>query len=382
MFSHLQYVPVMRVKGAELGALRTLEPKLRSLITPLLEFPPRLARDCRAEGQLEATVERISLSLTGWSGRSVFIDNDTLGRTDPAVTAAMAAAIARVGIRPVMVVSLKTGPESAYTRSTQSVLERHGSGICLRVSTEELRLSSIDRMIRECLSWYGASPSQVDLVIDRIGVEKDSFAFQDFAFRIPSIDRWNSLTVLAGSFPKDLSRLARGQTHRLARHEWLHWDELGSWQGRRPAFGDYTIQHPYFSEPPVFPNVSASVRYTLENEYLVMRGEGVLNEGGPGYAQYNGWAQLLVEMPDYFGLEFSPGDRYISERSTDVGSTGTPKTWLQAAFSHHLTMTALQVVDQLEQAKRLAGTEHRDWASVIDIGRPEPLQAVPPQRPA
>jgi hypothetical protein len=381
MFSHWHYVPVMRTKGAELAALRTLQPKLRSLITPLLEFPPRLAQECRALAQLEAATERIALHLAGWSGRSVFVDTDILGRTEPSVTAHLASSLARAGIRPVMVASLKTGPGSSYTRSILAVLERHGSGICLRISSEELRLTSVEMMIRECLRRYGASPAMVDLIVDRRGVQSDSYTFSDFASRIPSIDSWGSLTVIAGSFPKDLSRLARGETHRLARHEWVQWQALASWKGRRPAFGDYTIQHPYFSEPPAFPNVSASVRYTLEDEFLVMRGEGVLNEGSPGYAQYNGWAQLLVDRPDYFGREFSAGDRYISERSINRDSTGTPRTWLQAAFSHHLTTTALQVVGRLEQAKRVAIADQRDWATVVSVDLPQPPASQPP-RPA
>ena len=101
----------------------------------------------------------------------------------------------------------------------------------------------------------------------------------------------------------------------------------------KPAFGDYTIQHVVFREPVAVPNFSASVRYTLANEYFVLRGEGVLNEGGPGYSQWNAWASLLVDMPEYCGSAFCAGDQYIRERADNWKRTGSAQTWLQAVLA-------------------------------------------------
>jgi hypothetical protein len=179
------------------------------------------------------------------------------------------------------------------------------------------------------------------------------------------------LTCLAGSFPEDLSRLTPRKTHRLRRFEWQQWRALESWPGRRPAFGDYAIQHVVFKEPVAVPNFSASVRYTIENEYFVLRGEGVLNERGPGYGQYNAWAALLLGMPEFFGATFSAGDRYIAERAANWNTPGSARTWLQAGLSHHLTTTALQVVGWLEQVRRITATAAvSNWSSVIDIDQP------------
>ena len=176
--------------------------------------------------------------------------------------------------------------------------------------------------------------------------------------------------MLAGSFPKDLTGLARNETHRLRRSEFRQWRDLGSWPGRRPAFGDYTVQHVYFKEPVSVPNFSASVRYTLEDEYLILRGEGVLNEGGPGRGQWSAWATLLTEMPEFFGASFSAGDRYVVERATDWRNPGTAQKWLEAAFSHHVTTTALQVAGRLERVRQVAASAS-DWTSVVDLDRPE-----------
>jgi hypothetical protein len=370
MFGHRHYVSVMRAKPAELRALRDLTPALRPWTTPLLECPPRVLSDCESPRELDAKFDTIVSHLTGWSRRSVFFDFAMLKSVAPRAIEAIARRADRNGIQPVPVVSLRVSEQSAYGRSIQAVLDHYGSSLGLRVSPAAFRLDEIEQVLNECLAQYGATPSQVDLIIDRGGVDSGSLTFPEFAHRIPSSDAWRTLTVLAGSFPKDLAGLARNQTHRLRRFEWRQWLALDSWSGRRPAFGDYTVQHVYFKEPVRVPNFSASVRYTTETEFLVLRGEGVLNEGGPGRGQWSAWATLLAEMPDFFGASFSAGDRYVVERATDWSNPGTAQKWLQAAFNHHVTTTALQVAGRLEQVREVAASAS-DWTAVVDLNRPE-----------
>lgn len=119
------------------------------------------------------------------------------------------------------------------------------------------------------------------------------------------------------------------------------------------------------------PNYSASIRYTVENDFVVLRGEGVLNENGPGFDQYNGWAKLLLEMPEYFGASFSAGDHYVAERASNWRSSGNAQTWLQAGFSHHVTATALQVVGLLEMVRRVtAAPDSPRWSALVDVANP------------
>jgi hypothetical protein len=133
-----------------------------------------------------------------------------------------------------------------------------------------------------------------------------------------------------------------------------------------------TLQHVLSKEPVVVPNYSASIRYTVENEFVVLRGEGVLNEGGPGFGQYNGWATLLIGRTEYFGATFSAGDRYVAERAANWKSSGSAQTWLQAGLSHHVTATALQVVGLLQQVRLVTATATAsNWSSVVDVSHPQ-----------
>src|SRR5438270_3422632 len=107
MFEHEHYVPVMRTKPAELRALKGIDPALRSRITPLLECPRRVLRGCDTVQKLEHRLAHIVGHVTGWAGRSLFLDFTMLLSTLPLEL--MAARTAQAGIRPVLVTSLKTG---------------------------------------------------------------------------------------------------------------------------------------------------------------------------------------------------------------------------------------------------------------------------------
>jgi hypothetical protein len=111
-----------------------------------------------------------------------------------------------------------------------------------------------------------------------------------------------------------------------------------------PSFGDYTIQHPIFYEPVEGANVSASIRYTSEAYWVVMRGEGLRNRDGAGFAQYPANAELLLSRKEFCGSHFSYGDAYIWQMGSHQSPTnGNPETWLRAGINHHLVFQARQI---------------------------------------
>ncbi len=99
-------------------------------------------------------------------------------------------------------------------------------------------------------------------------------------------------------------------------------------------------------------NVSASIRYTTTDDWLVMRGEGLKNKNGPRHAQYAANAQLLVERKEFCGSDFSEGDAYIWRAAHgENAGPGNPEAWLRAGLNHHLTF----VVRQIRQVIDMAG---------------------------
>jgi hypothetical protein len=153
------------------------------------------------------------------------------------------------------------------------------------------------------------------------------------------------LVVLAGAFPKDLGHLEKNNHHDIPRTDWLNWIEhADSDAARIAAFGDYSVLHGHFEDQEgQFRNFSASIRYTLSDHWLIMKGEGVYNEDGAGFAQWPAHAKILTSMSEFAGEAFSPGDKFISEMARDPVKKGNVAQWLSAAISHHMTAVVTQI---------------------------------------
>jgi len=149
--------------------------------------------------------------------------------------------------------------------------------------------------------------------------------------------------VAGGSFPLTVGGFKLGVGNLLPRRELSIWKAVGAASGcHGAAFGDYGVTNPQPLEPidPRTMNPSAHIRYTLKNDWWLLRASGVKTKG---WAQYNGLCVLLVNDARYCGTAFSFGDdRYMAHSKT--GSTsGSFMTWRRDATSHHLVYTVRQL---------------------------------------
>ncbi len=356
MFDHRHYVPILRWKQAERLALRNLDAETRAGMTPLLEITPRaLAAEETADSALvDKRCSKIATEILGdWGDRRLFLD---LGLIAPGVRATDGthplAAIFQEGrgLFPSFVPVTGLGRDAAYQDAVRSVVATDGLGLCLRLKAAELERPGLPAETDRLLARLGVDCEQVDLLVDYGTVGDTPPSLPAACERLPSLARWRTFTVASGAFPENLTSMRVGE-HVLPRRDWRAWrDQVTAHPPlpRLPAYGDYTIQHPVFREPGFGLNFSASIRYSAEENWVVMRGEGVRNDDGPGYSQWPANATLLCERPEYRGEDFSAGDRYIKEMSEEVekngsGRTGSASTWLQAAFNHHLTLTVRQI---------------------------------------
>jgi hypothetical protein len=233
------------------------------------------------------------------------------------------------------------GNTPGAVRAARAVAASFGAGVALRVGSEDLDV------VEALLGAAGVGHESADLLVDFGAVVADDGRYLDVHRRLPRREDWRTVAFLGGSFPKFLTGLAVGQ-HLLPRQEWRAWRRLARHSGDRiPLFGDYTIQYVGHAEPVQFPNFSASIRYAAPEDWVIMRGEGVRNEGSAGYDQWPANAMLLRERPEYRGPDFSEGDRYIEIMGTDPPSTGGPGSWLRAGINHHMTLACRQAANLL-----------------------------------
>lgn len=351
MFDHKHYVPIIRWKAGERIALRELYDDDKTGLTPLIEIPQdTVEKTLNKNMSLGALASQLRVQiLECWGRRPAFLDVSSLAaKIDPNQRSAFIEDFYKqanaIGLTFVPVIGL--GGASAARRENRII--SIVSGMCLRLNRDDLESGSLARNVSTWISNYEIDPSKVHLVLDLRIVDPTSQDYLRPYSNVPLLDVWNTVTITGGSFPKDLQGLSVGE-YLLPRTEWDYWKQLVRARLLRiPTFGDYATIHPFLQLPFPGMNPSASIRYTTDDHWLVMRGEGLLNKDGAGHAQYPANAQLLMERPEFCGRDFSFGDTYIYERPIRRDQPGTPRSWVTAGVNHHLTFVVRQIASLFE----------------------------------
>ncbi len=366
MFNYKHYVPILKWRAAEKGALEKLEPKHKTLITPLIEFimpqpkyrkkEKRTPKDLLKES-IDMFLEKLpnipNEVLKYWGRSSIFIDVQLI---DGSLRADSLKKILNLGqeldilMIPVINIIPVIGSD-ADIKTRQIAIQfaqKSKHGLCIRITDSNFNEVSLPNDIRGFITKNNLNIENTNLLIDFKAVDEqtDCDSLVNKINTIPSIEKWRTFVVAGGTFPKDLSQFEKHNQYEISRADWIIWKKLIKNLKRPPSFSDYTIQYPMHAPKlPIPPNISASIRYTLENSWLILRGEGLRNLKGAGFKQYPAQAQILAKQKAFMGYAFSFGDRYIAEKAKDIKTkkTGNPKTWLEAGINHHLVLVANQI---------------------------------------
>jgi hypothetical protein len=237
------------------------------------------------------------------------------------------------------------GRDAGYQTAVASVVARDGRGACLRIHPREIEVPDFAERLVALLRNLRLETREADCLLDYEIWQHGAPTIAVLSDGIPDIECWRTFVVASGAFPRDLTGLTVGQ-HNLPRFDWMGWrDQItrGPIPPRLPAFSDYTIQHAQFAEPPERANFSASIRYTSDTYWVIVRGESVFQDNGPGFEQWPANAQMLCARNEYRGPNFSEGDRYISNMAAQTLHTGNAETWLRAGINHHITFAVRQI---------------------------------------
>lgn len=226
-----------------------------------------------------------------------------------------------------------------------------GTGACVRLLVEDFEEDiDLEAEVDRLLSGLGGiDPTSIDLVVDLedLGPEANRAVLvaRSVFSMIPQKDQWRRMILAAASFPEDLSDLGAATTSTIPRREWELWKTLQ----RRPnilprrdlIFGDYAIAHPVPKElDPRIMQMSASIRYTTPDDWLVVKGRNVRQYG---FDQYFELCKTLIGGPEYSGRDFSWGDRYIDDCANGMTGPGNATTWRKVGTNHHLTLVTREL---------------------------------------
>jgi hypothetical protein len=348
------YVPILKARAAECDAVGVLPPEQKAALTPLFELMPipwDVAED-RATANGDEHVESAVTTLRrAWgAGRPMLVDLLWLGAEarlidgrDP--MALLLERAAETGLRVVPVTGLDR--DAAYQGAVRD--GRRDDGIALRLTSADLIQVTVRESLVTLLETLGVSHADVDVIVDlkdlnRAAVDFSVMGGLGVIAAVPDVSSWRSLTLAGSAFPETLGEMEPSSETRIARAEWSVWSELRQ-RGlpRTPAFADYAIAHPNppTAVDPRLLRVSAQLRYTREDDWLVFKGRNIRDYGNDQFILI---CEKLVASGEFRGAEFSWGDSYIAERASGADRRpGNPRTWRKVGTSHHIATVVSQI---------------------------------------
>jgi len=336
MFDSLHYVPILKGKKGEFGALQELNVSVRQQITPLIEIPPvgwNYKESCpqkTIDDHIESFPDKI---YNSWgTDKSVFVDlyfvepGDCTADGQHPLNALMLSVHAK-SIKAIPVTSLYRSPD--FQKAVIDIVKAQGQGVCLRLSREELdNFVSDESTVAKLLGDLGLSYRECDLILDLQDISSldinDTVVSCCKAIQtLPNVNEWRTLTLAGCSFPSSLAAIPTNSSKVLIRKEYILWHRLAviaKELPRVPSFGDYGVSHA--DSPDIDPRkmkMSVNLRYTSDKSWLVLKARGA---NSFGYTQFN-------------GLDCS--------RRND--RPGNASTWRQVGTSHHITLVSEQIAN-------------------------------------
>lgn len=352
--AHNQYFPILKVKRGEKTALESIAPSLHNRITPILEFV-----ECSVERSPSVHLTNAFRDLVNCTKyyQRCFIDTrelSTLSRADN-VAATVFTRAEQMGIAFVPVTSV------SRSHDVEAAIRLKDRGIALRLSRDELEDGNLGRDITRFIDTHSLAPENIDVIMDLGAVDTmvvDGICAMTEAFlsAVPIHKRWRTFIVSACSFPKVLSQIKRETSGTVERSDWISWRDNfyanRSSLERLPLFSDCAIQHPSGVEgfDPRKHQVSAAIRYALDNDWLIIR--GVSTKLTPAINQFPKLATRLYDgslKDKYFGSSHCEGCASIERASNGHKNLGSPEIWRRIGTIHHLT-TVIQQLSALPEA--------------------------------
>jgi len=349
MFGPNHYVPILKSKRAEFKALSMLKPKAQLLYTPLFEFVGQVEDEDKMRRSIEQFAERL-LNFVG-TEHKFFVDlkrvNLSISVGGHSLTQYLFEELRRNQLKAIPVTGLSR--DLNYQSDIRRVHSTDKLGICLRLTPADFTNTCA---IESLIYLLDCSASEVDLIIDLGHIDENmlpllKMSVIDLLSRLPSLLEYRTFTLAGSSFPSSMGNVSTYSVTYIPRVEWELWKHLylsRSSLPRIPSFSDYGVDNPNPLEDfdPRTMKISANIRYTCEENWIIFKG-GDLRKG-KGHDQYFDLACDVTHHTCYAGPDFSWGDaRILSYAKKEPDKGGTPGTWREIAYNHHIEYVIHQI---------------------------------------
>lgn len=342
------YMPVLKWRQGEYQALLRLEDAQKDRIVPLIEVtPPDFDFETQTPSKTidEHVVSFATRIQKKWGSRLALLD---CGLLPPATRMAdgrhplvhLFDECTTLSASLVPVTGLDR--DDAYQHAVHEIHTWSGHGAVLRCSLEDAIDPDFDANVYLLCETIGIGPNELDIVLD---LESPNFDPQDDLIALISaalsgaaiFNSARSLTIVGASFPDSMGSVT-GPLQLWPRREWLLYKALLGALGpniRRPRFGDYAISAPTIAQGDMrLLKPSATIRYTVDDGWLIAKGNNVRDNG---FGQYRTCSGHITGSTYYLGAAFSPGSNYVAGCQVGTENTGNLTTWRWVGTNHHIT---------------------------------------------
>lgn len=352
------YVPILKWKEGEQLALRDLRGIPLDAMRPVIELVPT-PPPSEPKVQKGLTEPRPARSMDLLAGHAIGKAMDAIGRTpyktrpfylDAAALAnekvvggdAVAEVYDQVVRRgfstiPVIRVPLDGGPITPLPFQGQTVCYRLDASRGGPLDLESIRRSAAGRRMHLILDFRSVMGAYVRPKAERM-VQYATAAF----------DVFDAVVIAASAFPDGLHDVGQdnaGNIDRVDLLAWLRYRRMALEQHSPVAsYGDYGIQHPRLFTGRGNAKQTAGIRYTLDREWLVLRGHAITKENGA--RQFVTLAKNLVGRTQFMGAHHCIGCRAVQDTADEAGRDMIVGLggWRHYGTVHHLTTTLRQIL--------------------------------------
>lgn len=336
-----RYVPILKGKQGEFGALGLISLATRQEIQPLIELVPPSEDDTDASAGRVAAHKAATALGRCWAASIAFIDAGYFELDLPLPSGlhmiGEACALAEAaGVGAVPVIRLDDPTEAR--QDVRQLHADHGRGACLRLYNGDLDTDgeALDSQIEEFLRETTLQRPDIDLLIDAgyldgdIAASTNARAIRLILRELDRLADYRSVTVAAGAFPDNLQGVVPWTITPRQRYDADMWITLVA-RGvpREVDYGDYAINHPVLAFGGWRP--APGLRYTADQEWLILR--GTVNDPR-AHDQFFDICDQIAAHPQFAGAGLGTADRRIANSRAETNGNAT--TWRQIGTTHHL----------------------------------------------
>lgn len=355
----VEYLPVLKWKQGEQGAVKPLSLAMKSRMLPIAELQDR-TYDWE-KGLYKKTwnehLDKLALTTKNAWGKiheiAVDMNSEFMPNLSKKSRHRHFAKLWEAGVQAVPVIGNYTSlPERMELFGVASQYGK--SRWLLRYSfleeSEDLpSAAEVARWFHNAVKDLGLDHRQVDAAVDlgHVGqwnVGAVAPAVAEIVSAVSSLGQWRRVAMLCGAFPTNLAGLTKG-LHPIPRTDWELYGAVHKQLKDapvKPLYGDYGVSHvKAFEGDPRMLKMSVNLRYADWTAWTVFKaGSAVVF----GFDQYLDLCRLLISLPVYKGQSFSQGDENYYEKATDPDAgPGNASIWRRDATNHHLHMVLHQL---------------------------------------